>query len=451
MPRLLVVGGMGAGMSAASKLRRLRPEWEVTVLEAGEDLSYGACGLPYWIGGLTKGMEDLYALDEEEISRRGIEVRLRQSAKSLLEGRKRILVEDLPSGRTREETYDALLIATGATAALPSLRGLRGENLFTLHNLGDGRRLQRFLEEKRPRSALIWGTGYVGLEMAENLAARGLAVTLINRSERVLRTLVPELRDRVLRELELKGARVFLGTQVQEVLMSGESVAALRTERGEMAAEIFLVATGVRPATEFLAGSPVPLAANGAVRVDDTCATGVHGIWAAGDCCEVKHLVSGKPVYIPLGTTANKMGRVAGSCIAGERERFPGVVGTAITRAFSVEIGVTGLSPAEAKEAGFDPVECVTEAGSRAGYYPGGGSVLVQLTAERRGRLLGGQVVGPEGVKGRIDTLAAAITAGMKIDDLAMLDLAYAPPFAPVWDPLLVAAGVLKGKVKSQK
>ena len=449
MPRLLVIGGMGAGMSAASKLRRLRPEWEATVLEAGEDLSYGACGLPYWVGGLTKGMEDLYALGLEEISRRGIEVKLRQRATSLLEGKKRLLVEDVPSGRTREETYDALLIATGATAVLPSLRGLHGENLFTLHDLGDGRRLHRFIQEKRPRSALIWGTGYVGLEMAENLAARGVDVTLINRSERVLKSLVPELRDRVLRELEFRGVRAFLGTQVQEVLRSGESILALRTDRGELAADLFLVATGVRPATEFLAGSPVPLTANGAIRVDETCATGIHGVWAAGDCCEVKHLVTGKPVYIPLGTTANKMGRVAGSCIAGERERFPGVVGTAITRAFSMEVGITGLSPAEAKEAGFDPVECVIEAGSRAGYYPGGGSVLVQLTADRRGRLLGGQVAGPEGVKGRIDTLAAVVTAGMKIDDLAMLDLAYAPPFAPVWDPLLVAAGVLKSKVRS--
>jgi len=449
MPRLLVIGGMGAGMSAASKLRRLRPEWEVMVLEAGEDLSYGACGLPYWIGGAGLEMEDLYALDKEEIARRGMEVKLRQRATSLLEGKKKILVEDVPSGRVREENYDALLIASGATTVLPSLRGLHGENLFTLHDLGDGRRLHRFIQEKRPRSALIWGTGYVGLEMAENLAARGVAVTLINRSERVLRSLVPELRDRVLKELEFRGVRIFLGMQVQEVLRSGESILALRTDRGEFTADLFLVATGVRPATEFLAGSPVPLAANGAIRVDETCATGVHGVWAAGDCCEVKHLVTGKPVYIPLGTTANKMGRVAGSCIAGERERFPGVVGTAITRAFSMEVGVTGLSPAEAKEAGFDAVACVVEAGSRAGYFPGGGSVLVQLTADRRGRLLGGQVAGPEGVKGRVDTLAAAVTAGMKIDDLAMLDLAYAPSFAPVWDPLLVAAGVLKSKVRS--
>jgi NADPH-dependent 2,4-dienoyl-CoA reductase/sulfur reductase-like enzyme len=449
MPRLLVIGGMGAGMSAASKLKRLRPEWEATVLDAGEDLSYGACGLPYWIGGVTPQMEDLYALDAEEIARRGIEVSLRQKATALMEGKKKILVEDMPSGRVREEAYDALLIATGSRAVLPDIRGLEGENLFTLHDLGDGRRLHRFIQERRPGSALIWGTGYIGLEMAENLAGRGIAVTLINRSERVLRTLVPELRDRVLKELEFRGVRVLLGTQVLEAVRSGDSLVSLRTDHGEISAEVFLVATGVRPATEFLAGSPVPLAKNGAIRVDETCATGVHGAWAAGDCCEVKHLVSGKPVYIPLGTTANKMGRVAGSCIAGERERFPGVIGTAITRAFSMEAGVTGLSPAEAKEAGFDPLDSVIEAGSRAGYYPGGGNILVQLTADRRGRLLGGQVVGLEGVKGRIDTLAAAVTAGMRVEDLAMLDLAYAPPFAPVWDPLLIAAGVLKAKLKS--
>lgn len=447
MPRLLVIGGMAAGMSAASKLKRIAPEWEATVLEAGPDPSYGACGLPYWIGGVTASSEDLIALDPAEVSRRGIDVQLRQAAVALREGKKKVLVEDLPSGRQREEGYDALLIASGARALLPELRGLSGENLFTMHDLGDGRRLDRFIAENRPRSALVWGTGYVGLEMAENLAARGMAVTMVNRSERVLKTLVPELRDRVLRELALRGVRVFLGTQVEEAVSGGGRLVALRTNRGDLSADLFLVATGVRPATEFLAGSPVSLAASGAVRVDETCATGVHGVWAAGDCCEVTHLVTGRPAYIPLGTTANKMGRVAGACVAGLRDRFPGVVGTAITRAFTLEVGITGLSPAEARAAGFDAVECVVTAGSRAGYYPGGGEVLVQLTADRRGRLLGGQVAGPEGVKGRVDTLAAAVTSRMTVEELAHLDLAYAPPFAPVWDPLLVAAGVLRGKM----
>lgn len=447
MPRLLVIGGMAAGMSAASKVRRLRPVWEVSVLDAGPDLSYGACGLPYWIGGEVRGMEDLYALGAEETAARGIEVRLRQRALGLLEGKKRIRVEDLPSGRTYEEPYDALLLATGARAVLPPLRGLDAGNLFTLHDLGDGRRLQRFMAERRPRSAVIWGTGYIGLEMAENFSARGVAVTLINRSEHVMRVLEPKIKERLLRELEDHGVRVFLGTQVLEVVKDGEDIALLRTDRGELAADLFLVATGVKPATDFLEGSPIPKSPNGAIQVDETCATGVHGVWAAGDCCEVRHLVSGRAAYLPLGTTANKMGRVAGSSIAGVRDRFPGIVGTAITRAFGLEVGVTGLSPAEAREAGFDEVDCVAGAGTRAGYYPGGGETLVHLTADRRGRLLGAQVCGPEGVKGRIDTVAAALTAGMKVEDLAMLDMAYAPPFAPVWDPLLVAAGVLKSKL----
>jgi NADPH-dependent 2,4-dienoyl-CoA reductase/sulfur reductase-like enzyme len=447
MPRVVVIGGMAAGMSAASKVRRLRPEWEALVLEAGRDLSYGACGLPYWIGGSVASAEELMALDPEEIARRRIEVRLRQRVLGMIEGKKRVVVEDLPSGRHYEEDYDALLIATGAKAIVPSLRGLSGENCFTLHDLGDGRRMVRFIEERRPRAAVVWGSGYVGLEMAENLTAKGIAVTLINRSERVMRTLAPPLRDRVIRELEDHGVRVHLATQVSEVVRDGEEIVALRTDRGEIAADLFLVATGVRPATDFLAGSPVPLSSAGAIRVDETCATGVHGIWAAGDCCEVTHLVTGRAAYLPLGTTANKMGRVAGSAIAGERERFPGVVGTAITRVFGLEVGVTGITAQEAEEAGFDPSEAWIEAGSRAGYYPGGGSVTVHLTADRRGRLLGCQVAGVEGVKGRIDTAAAALTARMKLEDLAMLDMAYAPPFAPVWDPLLIAAGVLRQQV----
>jgi NADPH-dependent 2,4-dienoyl-CoA reductase/sulfur reductase-like enzyme len=447
MPKLVVIGGMAAGMSAGSKLRRERPEWAVRVLEAGPDLSFGACGLPYWMGGEVAGGENLVALGAEETARRGIDVRLRQRVRGLMEGKKRLEVEDVASGRSYEEPYDALLIATGARATLPDLRGLDADNCFTLHDMGDGRRLAPFLAERRPRTAVIWGSGYIGLEMAEALAGRGVAVTLINRSVRLMRGLVPPLRDRLLRELEDRGVRVLLGTQVLEAVRDGREIAHLRTDRGDLPTDLLLVATGVKPATEFLQGSGVPLAENGAIRVDETCATGVHGIWAAGDCCEVRHMVTGRPAYLPLGTTANKMGRVAGANIGGARERFPGVVGTAIARVFGLEVGVAGLSPEDARQAGFDPVEAVTESGTRAGYYPGGGSTLVHLTADRRGRVLGAQVAGSEGVKGRVDTVAAALTMGMKIEDLAMLDMAYAPPFAPVWDPLLVTAGVLKSKL----
>lgn len=444
MPRLVVIGGMAAGLSAASKLRRLRPEWEVLVLEAGPDLSYGACGLPYLLGGEVRDIGDLTALGQDEVSKRGIDLALRQRATGLREGRKQVEVEDLPSGRTRAEGYDALLVAAGARAALPELRNLEGNNLFTLHDLGDGRRLQAFLDSARPRSAVVWGSGYIGLEVAENLARRGLQVTLINRSTRVLRDLCPRVAERVVHELEENGVRLLLETAVREAVSSGGRLLSLETDRGNLPADLFVVATGVRPATAFLGGSPLPRAANGALAVDEFCATGVHGIWAAGDCCEVNHLVTGRPAYLPLGTTANKMGRVAGANIAGERERFPGVVGTAITRVFGLEVGVTGLSATAAREAGFDPVTATVDAPSRAGYFPGGGTVRLSLVADRRGRLLGGHVAGPEGTKGRVDALATALTAKMKVEELVNLDLAYAPPFAPVWDPLLVCAGALQ-------
>jgi len=446
MPRLIVVGGIAAGMSGASKLKRLAPDWSVTVLEAGPDLSYGACGMPYWIGGVT-GSDSLYSMTAEKIAERGIEVRLRQRVTGLAEGRKCVTVVDEASGENREEAYDALLLATGAHARLPRIRGLEGENVFLFHDFTQARAMEEYLTKNSPKSALVWGAGYIGLEMAENLAARGISVTLINRSAHLLRTLVDPLKEALLLELEAKGVKVLLETQVREVLGDGGRVTALNTDRGKLAAEIFLVALGVEPSTAFLRDSPVPLADNGAIRVDEFCSTGVHGIWAAGDCCAVNHLVTGREVYLPMGTTANKMGRVAGSNIAGERSRFPGVAGTAIVKVFDLEAGVTGLSTAQAKEAGFDAVEAYIKAPSRAHYYPGGGSVHVHLTAERNGRLLGGQVVGPEGVKGRIDTLAAAVTAGMNVHELAMLDLCYAPSFAPVWDPLLVAAGVLEKKV----
>lgn len=446
MPKLVVVGGVAAGMSGASKVRRLAPEWTITVLEAGNDLSYGACGMPYWIGGIT-GADSLYAMTPEKIAERGIEVRLRQRVTSIAEGRKLVAVTDESSGERHEEDYDALLISTGARARLPEIRGLEGKNVFLFHDFAQGRALDSYIRENSPKSALIWGTGYIGLEMAENLVARGINVTLINRSAHVLRTLVDPLKEVLLVELEAKGVKVLLETKVLEVLGDSGGVTALRTDRGEIGADIFIVAVGVEPATDFLKDSPVPLAENGAIMVDEYCSTGVHGIWAAGDCCAVNHLVTGRRAYLPMGTTANKMGRVAGSNIAGERARFPGVVGTAVVKVFGLEAGVTGLNSVQAKEAGFDAVEVVVKAPSRAHYYPGSGLVHVCLTAERNGRLLGGQVVGPEGTKGRIDTLAAAVTAGMKVGELAMLDVSYAPPFAPVWDPLLVAAGVLEKEV----
>jgi len=447
MPKLLVIGGVAAGMSGASKVKRLEPEWEVVVLEAGNDLSYGACGLPYWIGGVTAKENQLYAMTEEKLNNRGIEVRLRQRVTSIAEGRKQVTVLDEASGRSYEEDYDELLIATGAKARVPGIRGFEGKNAFVFHTFPEARSLNEYIERSGAKSAVIWGSGYVGLEMVENFAQRGMSVTLINRSTRVLKTLVEPLRDVILDELESKGIKVLLETNVLEILRDGDTITALRTDRGELKADLFLAAIGVDPATDFLAGSRVPLAENGAIVTDERCSTGVHGIWAAGDCCEVTHLVSGRPVYIPLGTTANKMGRVAGSNIAGEQARFPGVVGTAIVKVFELEAAVTGLTRSQAMDAGFRAEEVYIKAFSRAHYYPGGGRVHVSLTSDEGGRLLGGQVVGPEGTKGRIDTLAAAVTAGMNIQDFSMLDVSYAPSFAPVWDPLLIASGVLERKI----
>lgn len=448
MPRLVVLGGMAAGMSAASKLKRLRAEWEVLVLDAGPDRPYGACGLPYLLGGEVTSAEALYALGPQEIETRGIELRLRQKVTGLREGRKQVEVEDLRSGRPYSESYDALLLATGARAALPKMRGLAGENLFTLHDLGDGRRLAAFLDAERPRSAVVWGAGYLGVEVSENLVRRGLSVTVIARSERVLGTLCPNIRERVVRELEERGVRLFTETEVLEVLPSGNRIVAFETSQGRVGGDLFVVATGMAPNTEFLHGSPVPLDKRGAICTGDDCATGVHGIWAAGDCCTVNHLLTGRPTWLPLGTTANKMGRVAGTNIAGGREHFQGVLGTAITRVFSLEVGRTGLSAPEALHAGFDPEWATVDAASRPGYLPGGGDVRVSLVADRRtGRLLGGQVAGPEGTKGRIDTLAAALTARMKVEEVQHLDLAYAPPFGTVWDPLLTAAAALRKRM----
>lgn len=415
--RLVVVGGLAAGLSAASRARRLDNSLEIVVLERGARISYGACGLPYWVEGQVKSVDDLTvytpAYFEQE---RNIRIRVSAEVKAVRHSAREVVLGD--GERLR---YDRLVWAAGARPAQrPS-----DERTHVLHTDRDAEALMRALQTRHPRTAAVVGGGYIGLEMVEALRTRGLPVTLYTQGQQLLGGDETVTRL-ILERLERARVRVAVGERIDDP--------------SQLPQDLILWATGLKPNVEILAEAGAATGRSGALLVDDRTSTSLQGIYAAGDCCEVQHLVSGRPVWIPLGTTANKMGRVAGANAAGRNERFAGVAGTSIVRVCGLAVAFTGLSAAQAKQDGFRPVAAVIEARERPKYFRGR-KVTVQLVADQGSRrLLGGAVVGDEGVTGRINTIATALAGRLTVDDFAFLDLAYAPPYATVMDPLLIAA-----------
>lgn len=452
--RLIVVGGVAAGMSAASRARRLDPHLEILVFERTGYVSFGSCGLPYYIGGLVGNAEDLVVYPPRFFKeKRNIDVFVGHQVTGIFPRDGRVTVRRLADGAELEFGYDALILATGAYAVRPRVPGVNRPGVFVLRVLEDGMALRRRVEKLtepgatggRPPRAVLVGAGPIGLEAAESFRHLGFEVSLVEMMPQVLPGYHPELAALVESELVRNGVEIRTGERVVSIEGPGEDgpVAAVKTASGRvLPADVVLLGTGIRPQVELANGAGIRLGPTGAVAVDDHLRTNVPGIYAAGDGVETWHRVLRRPTWIPLGTTSNKMGRVAGENAAGGDTVFRGIVGTAGLRAFDVEVGRTGVTEQEAKEAGFDPVMAYVRHGSRAHYYPGAGPVHVWLVGDRKtGRLLGAQLFGPAGaVAKRTDVLAVAITAGMPADEVAELDLSYAPPFAPVWDPVLMAA-----------
>jgi NADPH-dependent 2,4-dienoyl-CoA reductase/sulfur reductase-like enzyme len=424
---LVVIGGVAAGMSAASRARRLRPDWNITVLERDSVVSYGACGLPFWIEGQVDRAQQLIVHTPEYFrDERNIQVRTGSSVQELLPARRRVRLQG-----GEEIVYDRLILATGARPVAPPIPGADLPHCLPLRTWDDAHRLQHFLHERRPRRAVVIGAGFVGLEMAEALLARGLHVTLIDQSAHF-----PIWRDewmtaRIRDALQAAGVDLRMGSGVQRI-----------HERGvdDLEADLVLLSAGVRPNAELADRAGIALGRSGAIAVNEYLETSLPGIYAAGDCAETFHRVLNAPAWIPLGTTANKMGRVAGANAVGLRERFPGVVGTSILRVCGRAVAVTGLSASAARGAGYQAVSAEISAPVRAGYF-GKERVDVKLVADRRsGKLLGGAITGETGVDGRINVLATAVGAGLLVEEFQFTDLCYTPPYATVWDPLLIAA-----------
>lgn len=440
--RVVVIGGDAAGMSAASKAKRTKPELEVVVYTKGRYASYAACGIPYYIEGLIPRLENLIARTPEQFARQGIEVFLNHEVTAVDVNRHEVTVWNREERREFTDRYDYLVIATGAQPVLPPIEGVRAENVFVLRDLEDAERLQRFLGEQDSRHATVVGAGYIGLEMAEALRARGLRVTLVEMLPQVFAALDAPMAALVEEELVRQGVEVRTGEALQALEVDGRGWArVVHTASGRWETDLVLLGVGIRPQVALAQAAGIERDATGAIRTNWRMQTNFPHVYAAGDCVSVHHLVSEKRAYIPLGPAANKQGRVAGENIAGGHALFKGVVGTAVAKVFDLEVARTGLNEREAREAGFEPVASQITAQDRAGYYPGATPLQVRLVADRRtGRLLGGQLVGRSGAAQRVNVVAAALHARWGVEEFAQLDLGYAPPFAPVWDPLLIAA-----------
>jgi NADPH-dependent 2,4-dienoyl-CoA reductase/sulfur reductase-like enzyme len=422
--RLLVIGGVAAGLSAAARARRIDPSLEIVVLEKGAAISYGACGLPYYLEGRVPRAEQLIVYTPEYFRKeRNIAVRTGARVVSISHPRREVALDSAGAGGERVY-YDKLVIATGARPRTADFEGATLPHVFALHTLADAERLKAYLRDKQPTQAVVVGAGYIGLEAADALRRNGLAVTVVEQGANVLGRGDAELTKAVRERLERFRVELHLDTRISDV--AGR--------------ELVILATGLRPNVEIAVEAGVEIGRTGAIRVDEHMETNLPGVYAAGDCAEALHLVTGRPAYIPLGTTANKMGRVAGANAAGRRERFGGVVGTAILNIFGMGVAFSGLSVDQARREGFSPVSARITAHSRAGYF-GGKPITVELVADAgTRRLLGGSVWGEDGVEGRINVIATALHNRMRVEDLEQLDLAYAPPFATVWDPVLIAA-----------
>jgi len=445
--RLVILGGVAAGTKAASRARRLEPEMEITVYQEEPEPSISECGLPYLLSGVVEERDDLVARTPEKFAEKDIDVLIRHRVERIDATGKNLSVLNLKTGQAIEDAYDRLVIATGARAVLPPIPGAELEGVFKLRFLTDSDEIGRYIEEQSTKKATIVGGGYIGLEVAENLCRLGMEVSLIEGEDRVALAYGPEVSENVEAELEANGVGVYTGERVDEFTGEGR-VRGVKFGDRELETDLIIVGVGIKPNVELATEAGVETGTTGAILVDRHMKTSVPDVWAAGDCVETTNLVSGRPTWVPLGDTANQMGRVAGTNAAtgDETLEFPGILGTGIFKVFGLDVGKTGLSEKEAEDAGFEVVSAGLWAYDRAAYYPGAGKIFLKLIADRAtGRLLGAEAAG-SGADKLTDICAAALWGRLSYPDLVNIDLAYAPPYGPALSPVIQAATILSGK-----
>lgn len=452
--KVVIVGGVAGGATAAARLRRLDETAEIVVFERSGFISYANCGLPYYIGGVIEDEAELTLQTLESFYERfRVQVKVRHEVTAIDRAAKTVTVHDLTTGRVFSEPYDKLLLAPGARPTQPALPGVGLDRLFTLRTVEDTLRIRRFVDEQRPQSVVLAGGGFIGLELAENLRERGLDVTIVQRPRQLMAPFDADMAALIHREVRAHGVHVALGHTVEGFAETDGGVEVLLKGEQPLRADMVVLAIGVTPDSHLAADAGLELGLKGSITVNDRMQTSDPDIYAVGDAVQVRHFVSGQPALIALAGPANKQGRIAADNIAGGDSHFKGSQGSSVLKIFGLTAAATGLNEGAARRAGLDTDAVVLSPMNHAGYYPGGQVMTMKVVFERRtGKILGAQIIGSDGVDKRIDVLATAIRAGMSAYDLTELDLAYAPPYSSAKDPVNMAGymieNLLTGRVR---
>lgn len=452
--KVVIVGGVAGGATAAARLRRLDETAEIVVFERSGFISYANCGLPYYIGGVIEDEAELTLQTPESFYERfRVQVKVRHEVTAIDRAAKTVTVHDLTTGRVFSEPYDKLLLAPGARPTQPALPGVELDRLFTLRTVEDTLRIRRFVDEQRPQSVVLAGGGFIGLELAENLRERGLDVTIVQRPRQLMAPFDADMAALIHREVRAHGVHVALGHTVEGFAETDGGVEVLLKGEQPLRADMVVLAIGVTPDSHLAADAGLELGLKGSITVNDRMQTSDPDIYAVGDAVQVRHFVSGQPALIALAGPANKQGRIAADNIAGGDSHFKGSQGSSVLKIFGLTAAATGLNEGAARRAGLDTDAVVLSPMNHAGYYPGGQVMTMKVVFERRtGKILGAQIIGSDGVDKRIDVLATAIRAGMSAYDLTELDLAYAPPYSSAKDPVNMAGymieNLLTGRVR---
>lgn len=446
--RLVIIGGVAAGTKAASRARRVDEEAEITLYQEEPDISISECGMPYAISGTVEKRRRLTSRTPDDFLEKDIKVLTRHRVEKIDHENRKLSVKNLESDEVFEGVYDRLVITTGAQAIMPPIDGAELDGVFKLRFLTDLDAILGYMDRRSPKRAVVVGGGYIGLEVAENLMKAGIEVSLVEATDQVAIAYGKEVADRVCDHLRSKDVKLYTGDQVEEFI-GGDRIEGIRFGDTELATDLAIVGVGIKPRVDLAEEAGVKIGSTGAISVDKHMKTNLPDVWAAGDCVETTNLVSGEPAWVPLGDTANQMGRVAGTNAATGEDTlgFPGILGTGIFKVFDLGVGKTGLSVDEAEDAGLEVVSAGIESSDRAGYYPGVEKVFLNLIADKStGRLLGAECAGPRADK-PLEVCATAIWGRLTIEDLVNIDLAYAPPFSPTLSPVTQAATVLSGKL----
>ena len=451
--KTLIIGGVAGGASCAARLRRLDENAEIIILERGEFISFANCGLPYYIGGDIQSKANLTLQTPQSFKARfNIDVRIFSEAISIDSARKVVTVKNVITGDSYEESYDNLVLSPGAFPIIPNIEGADSEKVFTLRNIPDTMKIKGYIDRENPKSAVVVGGGYIGVEMAENLKKAGLEVTIVELSDHLIAPLDFDMATEVHRYIKAQGIRLILKNGVTAIKESDRNLQ-VNLNNGCIEADMVIMSVGVRPDTAFLKDSGVELDGRGSIIVNSNMQTNIENIYAVGDAVSVKNFVTNAPAFIPLAGPANKQGRIVADNICGIPSEFEGTQGSSVLKLFDMTVATTGLNEKSAHDAGFDFDKTYTYSASHASYYPDATMMSVKVLWDKAThKILGAQIVGFDGVDKRMDVIATAIRLGAKVTDLTKLELCYAPPFSSAKDPVnmvgFVAENVITGKLK---